>query len=37
MWSLIYVIVEKAGVIPDEVVAFVRSIVRDCPHLKIVD
>jgi uncharacterized pyridoxal phosphate-containing UPF0001 family protein len=32
--SLIYIIVEKAGVAPKDVVALVQYIVRDCPHLK---
>jgi uncharacterized pyridoxal phosphate-containing UPF0001 family protein len=30
---LIYIIVEKAGVAPNDVVALVQYIVRDCPHL----
>jgi uncharacterized pyridoxal phosphate-containing UPF0001 family protein len=31
---LIHIIVEKAGVAPDDVLALVRYIVQDCPHLK---
>jgi uncharacterized pyridoxal phosphate-containing UPF0001 family protein len=34
MSLLIHIIVEKAGVAPDDVLALVRYIVRDCPHLK---